>query len=90
MAAAGLQPLPTRQVVIVGGPHPPVELATIAATLARDRWGHIGATSGPRMIGSQRTTRVTSGPASCQFTSHIRPDSAGRHLRQGSLTRKRS
>ena len=48
---------------------------------ARDRWGHIGATSGPRTTGSQRTTTVTSGPASCQFTSHIRPDSAGRRQR---------
>ena len=48
---------------------------------ARDRWGHIGATSGPRTTGSQRTTAVTSGPASCQLTGHIRPDSAGRRKR---------
>jgi hypothetical protein len=44
---------------------------------ARDCW----ATSGPRMTGSQRTTAVSSGPASCQLTGHIRPDSAG--LRKG-------
>jgi hypothetical protein len=45
---------------------------------ARDRWGHPGATSGPRTTGSQRTTAVTSGPASSQLTGHIRPGSAGR------------
>ena len=57
---------------------------------ARDRWGHIGATSGPRTTGLQRTTTVTSGPASCQFTSHIRPDAQVAASARRSLTRKRS
>ena len=43
------------------------------------RGGHIRATSGLRTVGSQRTTAVASGPASCQLISHIRLDSAG-HL----------
>jgi hypothetical protein len=35
------------------------------------RWGHIGATSGPRTTRSQRTTAVTHGPASPQLTARI-------------------
>jgi hypothetical protein len=122
--------LPTRQVVTLDGPHPPVQLVTGATTpelgstrrpcpprarsignwrsltvndgrfeerlscgigvasgqddgagrafQARDRWGHIGATSGPQTTGSQRTTTVTSGPASSQVMCHVRPGSAGR------------
>ena len=123
--------LPTRQVVDVDRPHPPVQLVTIAATLergcsssacpprarstgnwrsltvnngrphgalacaigvasgwddgtgrafqARDRWGHTGATSGPRTTGSQRTTAVTTGQTTAQLTEQTRPSAAGRH-----------
>jgi hypothetical protein len=56
---------------------------------ARDWWGHIGATSGPRTTGSQRTTAVTSGTTSCQLT---RPfgQTAQVAVRAGrSLTQKR-
>ena len=36
-AAVGLRPLPTRQVVTLDGPHPPVELVTIAASGSKVR-----------------------------------------------------
>ena len=52
--------------------------------------GHTGATSGPRTSRSQRTTAVTTGPASAQLTRHTPPFAAGRAVLLGSLTRKRS
>jgi hypothetical protein len=52
-------------------------------------WGHIGATSGPRTTGSQRTTAVTSGPASSQLTGHLRPSPQVAASARRSLTRKR-
>jgi len=47
----------------------------------RDRWGHMGATSGPRTTRSQRTTTVTSGSASSQLTGQTWPSAAGCHRR---------
>jgi hypothetical protein len=40
--------------------------------------GHIGATSGPRTTGSQRTTSVTIGQVTTQLTEQTRPSAAGR------------
>ena len=59
------------------GRRPTTSLRTAARTRlpARDRWGHTGATSGPRMTRSQRTTPVTSGSASSQLNSSSRPAS---------------
>jgi hypothetical protein len=45
---------------------------------ACDRWGHIGATPGPRTTGSQRTTPVNTGPPSAEVTGLIPPPAAGR------------
>jgi hypothetical protein len=45
---------------------------------ARDRWGHIRATSGPRTTRSQRTTTVIIGPPSTQLSRHTPPPTAGR------------
>src|SRR5918994_7022598 len=42
-----------------------------------DGWGHIGATSGPRSTGSQRTTPVTIGHTTAQLTEQTRPSAAG-------------
>src|SRR5215217_3488078 len=42
-----------------------------------DGWGHIGATSGPRSIGSQRTTPVTIGQTTAQLTEQTQPSAAG-------------
>jgi hypothetical protein len=42
-------------------------------------WAQVlGATPGPQMTGSQRTTTVSSGSATSQVTCHVRPGSAGR------------
>ena len=57
---------------------------------ARDRWGHIGATSGPRTTGSQRTTTITGGLSSDQLTGHTPPPPQVAAAVLGSLTRKRS
>ena len=43
--------------------------------------GHTGATSGPRTTGSQRTTPVTPGPVSQQFTARKRSGIAGHQHR---------
>jgi hypothetical protein len=43
-----------------------------------DRWGHGGATSGPRTTGPQRTTSVTVGLSSAQLTDQAEADVAGR------------
>ena len=59
--------------------HVLVDDPTAFSSLLETRGGHIGPTSGPPTAGSQRTTAVTIGPASCQLTSHIRLESAG-HL----------
>jgi hypothetical protein len=45
---------------------------------ARDRWGHIGATSGPRTTGPQWTTTVIAGPSSAQLAGQAEADVAGR------------
>jgi hypothetical protein len=50
----------------------------------------IGATSGPRTTGPQRTTPVISGSASAQLTGHISQAPHVAATRLGSLTRKRS
>jgi hypothetical protein len=39
-------------------------------------WGHVGATSGPRSTGSQRTTPVTIGQTTAQLTEQTRPSAA--------------
>jgi hypothetical protein len=57
---------------------------------ARDRWGHIGATFGPRMTGPQRTTPVTSGAACPQLTGQARLGPHVTSTARRSLTRKRS
>jgi hypothetical protein len=57
---------------------------------ACDRWGHIGATPGPRTTGSQRTTPVNTGPPSAEVTGLTPPPAAGRRDPRRSLTRKRS
>jgi len=44
-----------------------------------DRWGHGGATSGPRATGSQRTTPVNTGPPSAEVSGQTPPPAAGRH-----------
>src|SRR5512132_4031674 len=45
---------------------------------ARHPLGHVGATSGPRATGSQRTTPVNTGPPSAEVTGHTPPPAAGR------------
>src|SRR5688572_8269525 len=55
-----------------------------------DAWGRLGATSGPRTTGSQRTITVTIGRASAQLTGHTpQPPQVAATL-LGSLTRKRT
>jgi hypothetical protein len=73
--------LPMRQVVIADGPHPPVELVTIAATLERG-WSSPavpsacpGATSGPHPTRQQRTTPSNNGHSTSQLQSPSRPAS---------------
>ena len=73
--------LPTRQVVTEDGPHPPVELVTIAATLERG-WSSPavpsacpGATSGPHPTRQQRTTPGNGGRLTSQLDSPSRPAS---------------
>jgi hypothetical protein len=56
---------------------------------ARDRWGHIGATSGPRATGSQRTTTVINGPPSAQLNHQMRVGVAGRLDPRRSLARRK-
>ena len=41
-------------------------------------WGHVGATSGPRTTGAQRTRTVTVGLSSAQLTDQAEADVAGR------------
>jgi hypothetical protein len=43
----------------------------------RDRWGHIGATSGPRTTGSQRTTTVNTGTPSAHLSGQTQAGVAG-------------
>jgi hypothetical protein len=50
----------------------------VSAFQARDRWGHPGATSGPRTTGAQRTRTVTVGLSSAQLTDQAEADVAGR------------
>jgi hypothetical protein len=69
-------------------PQPPENAG--CAFQARDRWGHIGATSGPRTTGSQRTTPVTIGQATTQLTEHTCSSPQVVAPRPGSLTRKGS
>jgi hypothetical protein len=58
LPAARLGRLPTRQVVVVNGPHPPVQLVTIAATLERvDNTDHY------RSASPQLTARIPPGAA---------------------------
>jgi hypothetical protein len=42
-----------------------------------DRWGHIGATSGPRTTGSQRTITVIAGLSSAQLSAQAEAGVAG-------------
>jgi hypothetical protein len=74
--AAGRAP-PVR----VGAPVSPMVLLEVGV-------GHVGATCGPQMTGSQRTTAITTGPSSAQLTRHTPhgPQVAVTHL--GSLTQK--
>jgi hypothetical protein len=53
-----------------------------------DRWGHGGATSGPRATGSQRTTPVNTGPPSAEVTRHTPPPPQVVAIPRRSLTRK--
>src|SRR5215217_7446739 len=92
--AAGLPPLPTRQVVVVVWPHPPVELVTIAATLERG-WSSPavpsacpGATSGPHPTRQQRTTPGNGGHLTSQLDSPSRPASQVVRPPRFSLTRR--
>jgi len=55
---------------------------------ARDRWGHIGATFGPRTTGPQRTTTVTSGPSSASSATKVGQASQVARISRGSLTQK--
>jgi uncharacterized membrane protein len=70
--------------------NPSAEQTSGRAFQARDHWGHIGATSGPRATGSQRTTAVTIGPPSAQLTEHTRHPAQVAATLVGSLTQKRS
>ena|SRR5215211_6861760 len=86
--------LPTRQVVVVVWPHPPVELVTIAATLERG-WSSPavpsacpGATSGPHPTRQQRTTPGNGGHLTSQLDSPSRPASQVVRLPRFSLARK--
>ena len=45
---------------------------------APSKLGTAGATSGPQMTGSQRTTPVNTGPPSAEVTRHTPPPAAGR------------
>jgi hypothetical protein len=45
--------------------------------------GPLGATSGPRTTGSQRTTTVIAGPSSAQLTGQVEADVAGHRDRSG-------
>jgi hypothetical protein len=55
-----------------------------------DRWGHGGATSGPRATGSQRTTPVNTGPPSAEVAGHTPHPPQVAAIPGRSLTRKRS
>jgi hypothetical protein len=95
-AAVGLRPLPTRQVVIADGPHPPVELMTTAATLERG-WSSPavpsacpGATSGPHPTRQQRTTPGNGGHSTSQLDSPSRPASQVVRPPRFSLARRKS
>jgi hypothetical protein len=73
----------------------PTDIAQLTRRLgrafqARDRWGHTGATSGPRTTGSQRTIPVTPGSASPQLPCLLGQVPQVAATLQGSLTRKRS